>query len=187
MSANKVLLTREDVKDLLKYDNPVVWANIAIQWMEEAEKEIIKLQMELSICHEAIEVCYDTAKDYFPQDSDSDSAVRRCTMRKLNEAVGKALPKLMFEQPEGQQLYGLRWRELVAERDALKARVSTITDECNKLRAALTELVACQDLKYDIYSLRSDPYYTTDADRAEAQYERRKPAAWAAAREVLKV
>lgn len=53
------------------------------------------------------------------------------------------------------------------------------------VRAALVELVAVRDLKDELQSLRADPYYTTEADTAEARYEYRKPRAWEAARAAL--
>src|SRR6185369_9571815 len=53
------------------------------------------------------------------------------------------------------------------------------------LRAALAELVACKDMKGEVQRLRSDPYYTTQADFLEIKYERRRDAAWEAARAAL--
>lgn len=57
--------------------------------------------------------------------------------------------------------------------------------EIARLRAALSELVACKNLKDELIRLRSDPYYVTEADRLEIQYDQRKPAAWRAAQEAL--
>jgi hypothetical protein len=45
----------------------------------------------------------------------------------------------------------------------------------------LRELVALKRLKDEARTTRSDPYYVTQADALEIEYERRKPAAWAAA------
>jgi hypothetical protein len=53
------------------------------------------------------------------------------------------------------------------------------------LEAALRELVAVKMLKDRLITVRSDPYYTTEADRMEAEYARRKPLAWEAARKAL--
>jgi hypothetical protein len=50
---------------------------------------------------------------------------------------------------------------------------------------ALRELIACKDLKDAMVTTRSDPYYITEADRMELEYERRKPLAWANARAAL--
>lgn len=53
--------------------------------------------------------------------TDGDSACQRVTLRQLNEAIGRAAPRLLHERPEGQKLFGLRWRELIAENEMLRA------------------------------------------------------------------
>jgi len=92
---------------------------LAADEIERLRAERDALRVELDVCRDAIETCYLVA-DGLPSETDSNAAVRRCTMRRLNEAVGKAAPRLLHERGEGQKLYGLRWRELVAERDALR-------------------------------------------------------------------
>ncbi len=58
-------------------------------------------------------------------------------------------------------------------------------EERLRLRAAISELVACKDLKDEVLMARSDPYYSTHADQLEQQYKNRRTKAWAAAREAL--
>jgi hypothetical protein len=53
------------------------------------------------------------------------------------------------------------------------------------VHAALVELVACKDLKDAMRTVRSDPYYITQADHIESQYDQRQPLAWEAARKAL--
>jgi hypothetical protein len=57
--------------------------------------------------------------------------------------------------------------------------------EITRLRAALSELVACKNLKDELTRMQSDPYYVTKAGQLELEYDRRKPAAWKAAQEAL--
>jgi hypothetical protein len=51
-------------------------------------------------------------------------------------------------------------------------------------REALHELVACEDMKLEVQSLRSDPYYITEADAMELRYEERRDKAWERARAI---
>ena len=79
------------------------------------------LEAELAVSREAIEVCLDVA-ERLPSDDDGAAAVRSCTLRRLNEAVGKAVPRLMMERPEGQKLYGLNYMEMWGRIKALEDR-----------------------------------------------------------------
>ena len=88
--------------------------------LSAAADEIEVLEAELAVCREAIEVCLDVAEN-LPSDDDGATAVRRCTLRRLNEAIGKAVPRLMFERPEGQKLYGLNYMEMRERIEALEA------------------------------------------------------------------
>ena len=88
--------------------------------IEELLTEIGRLRTELSICHEAIEVAYNTVNQWAEALDDGGEAQRRTTLRRLNEAVGKALPRLLYENPEGQRMYGLRYRELFDENKRLR-------------------------------------------------------------------
>jgi hypothetical protein len=86
-----------------------------------------------------------------------------------------------------------------AERDSARARAAShqadgaawwkLADEraveIARLREALAELIACKDLKDAMLTVRSDPYYITQADRMESQYDQRKPVAWERARAAL--
>lgn len=86
---------------------------------ERAADEIAALRSEINICRDAIEVAFDLVSEWKPDD-DGDSAVRRTTLRRLNEAIGKAAPRLLMERPEGQKIYGLHFRELRAEVEELR-------------------------------------------------------------------
>ena len=119
------------------------------------------LEAELAVSREAIEVCLDVA-ERLPSDDDGAAAVRSCTLRRLNEAVGKAVPRLMMERPEGQKLYGLNYMEM---------------------RAALAELLAC-------HTESAGWSMSVLTDRAEfdamlARSQERLEAAVGAAREAL--
>ena len=111
------------------------WHDAALE--AKAERDALReradrAELDVSVCRDAIETAWNVVNDW-PAESDSDAAVRRCALRKLSEAVGKAAPRLMFEQPEGQNLYGLNYREWIdrakaaeAERDALRERVARL-------------------------------------------------------------
>lgn len=95
----------------------------------DAEK-IERLELELSIARDALEDAYEVINTWdfearHPEEryssDDADESVRRVTLRRLSEAVGRALPRLMFEQAEGQKFYGLRYRELYEENKQLRA------------------------------------------------------------------
>lgn len=138
-------------------------ASLVIQYPERSKiaDRIEALEAELAVCREAIEVCLDVA-EHLPSDDDGAAAVRRCTLRRLNEAVGKAVPRLMFERPEGQKLYGLNYMEM---------------------RAALAELLAC-------HTESAGWSMSVLTDRAEfdamlARSQERLEAAVGAAREAL--
>ena len=97
-------------------------ASLVIQYPERSKiaDRIEALEAELAVCREAIEVCLDVA-ERLPSDDDGDAAVRRCTLRRLNEAIGKVVPRLMRERPEGQKLYGLNYMEMRGRIKALEA------------------------------------------------------------------
>lgn len=85
----------------------------------------------------------------------------------------------------GEYHSAIRIREAADEIELLRAQLAERDRDVERLRAALVELVACKDLKDELTRLRSDPYYITQADIREAAYERRKPAAWGAARAAI--
>lgn len=110
-----------------------------------------RADLDAAICRDAIETAWRVVND-LPAESDSDAAVRRCALRKLGEAVGKAEPRLMFEQPEGQNLYGLNYRHWIerakaaeAERDALRERADRAERDCNGLSLDVQTLKAERD------------------------------------------
>lgn len=87
---------------------------------EEHKAEIERLNVELDICRDAIETAFAIINDHLPNDTDSDSAAQRVALRKLNEAVGKATPRLLMERPEGRNLYGLNYRAMRSENELLR-------------------------------------------------------------------
>ena len=105
---------------------------------DEARAERDALRIELDVCRSAIEDCYDIVET-FDCYNDSDDACQRVTLRRLNEAIGKAAPRLLYERSEGQKLYGLRYRELMAERDALHAVATDAHRDIDELRRQLAE------------------------------------------------
>lgn len=58
--------------------------------------------------------------------TDADTATQRTILRRLNEAIGVALPRLAHEKPGGQALYGLRWIEQAEEIHRLRMRVAEL-------------------------------------------------------------
>lgn len=109
MTDDRALLERAARSERSRRDNELT----------AVRSECERLKVELAICREAIEVCYDVA-DNLPSDDDGDAAVRRTTLRRLNEAIGKAAPRLLMERREGQKMYGLHYRELHAEVERLR-------------------------------------------------------------------
>jgi hypothetical protein len=90
------------------------------------EHALIPLCTELEVLRDAVEAAYDfiTAMSSDPDcDDDGTQGAIRATRRKMAEALGNALPRLLYEKREGQKLFGLRCRELAEEnahlRDAL--------------------------------------------------------------------
>lgn len=99
------------------------------------------LEAELAVSREAIEVCLDVA-ERLPSDDDGAAAVRYCTLRRLNEAVGKAVPRLMMERPEGQKLYGLNYMEMRGRIKALGAANEALEAALRIAEAETVEPVA---------------------------------------------
>jgi hypothetical protein len=97
------------------------------------DRDAETLETELAICREAIETCLDVVEN-LPSDDDGAAAVKRCTLRRLNEAIGKAVPRLMMERPEGQKMYGLNYREM---RQRIEA-------DCTAMQQALDALELCR-------------------------------------------
>jgi hypothetical protein len=127
-------------------------------------------QAELAICRDAIEQCYDAVGSMDCM-TDTDGAVQRVTLRCLNEAIGKATPRLLKERPEGQKLYGLHWKELIAERDTLRAELADMTIQRNNIEVRRAESHnAAVALMNDIAdALRANAALTMRADKAEAR------------------
>ena len=92
-------------------------------WNREALEYFLD---ELDICRNAIEGAYDFVVDTINlYDDDMTQGAGNANLRRLNEAVGKATPRLLFEREDGMTYYGLRWREM--------------RDQLNEMRALLKE------------------------------------------------
>ena len=71
---------------------------------------------------------------------------------------------------------------------AAKTEIATLRAALAERQAAINELVACKDLREQIDALDAVLYSIADADRADdmqAEYNRRKPLAWSAARALV--
>lgn len=130
--------------------------------LECPDCRIEELEAETQIHLSAIEGAYDFITETLSRcastDTDVDQACCRCVRRELMESIGEAAPKLIMERPEGQKLYGLRYRELKSQVRKLEAKLERVRglpdkwrDEgpegegwdaflcADELRAALTE------------------------------------------------
>jgi hypothetical protein len=68
---------------------------------------------------------------------------------------------------------------------ALDGDIIMLLDALDARTAALRELVACKNIA-ELIDARSDDYHRAPAtDALQAEYDKRKPLAWAAARKVL--
>ena len=85
------------------------------------------------------------------------------------------------EQRTRDALITLGWTP--PSREATTSAALAMTD---KVRAALAELVECKELKAR-WSFESGAGLTWKSFEAKAEYERRQPLAWKAAREALKL
>lgn len=115
-----------------RVDGAATW--VRQERLLELQREVDRQRVELAVCRAAIENAYLIIEDWKPDD-DGDNAVRRTALRQLNEAIDKAAPRLLMERPEGQRLYGLNYRDLIAERDRLRA-------ELERNKAAFNEWLA---------------------------------------------
>ena len=96
------------------------------------------LETELEICRDAIERAVEFVKACIDEDDrDETQGAGRATLRRLNEAVGKACPKLLYEKQEGRLFYGLRYRELKEENEKLKHELA---DEKEIIRKTIANL-----------------------------------------------
>jgi PAS domain-containing protein len=87
----------------------------------ELVAEVRRLREENMLCRAAVEDAVDMVDVCASEhDDDASQGALRATKRVLSEAIGKACPRLMMERPEGQKLYGLHWRELREENEALR-------------------------------------------------------------------
>ncbi len=91
--------------------------------IEDAADTLEAQALDLAVCCNAIEECLDIvgALDCV---TDADAACQRVTLRRLNEAIGKAAPRLLYERPEGQKLYGLNYKAQAAELERLRAALA---------------------------------------------------------------
>ena len=77
--------------------------------------------------------------------------------------------------------YGLQALDVVAAFKTAPPRTALTRESMEALR----ELVACEDMRLEVQSIRSDPYYITEADAMELKYEQRRDKAWDRARAVI--
>jgi len=81
---------------------------------DESFKEREALALENALCREAIESAAAFVEDCLKEPlDDMTEGAGRATLRKLHEAVGKACPRLVYENPEGQKLYALHTQDLL--------------------------------------------------------------------------
>jgi hypothetical protein len=107
--------------DKYRSDNPRAAVKSALQ----------KVCTEIEVLRDAVESAYDfldtMSSDPDCEDDGTQGAIR-ATRRQMAEALGKSLPRLLYEKREGQKLFGLRYRELAEEnahlRDALSKPVN---------------------------------------------------------------
>ena len=130
---------RTTIEDAKRALNATDYEGILLAAMRVKE-ERDEARQENAICREAIESAVEFVKCCIEAvDSDSTQGAGRATLRQLAEAVGKACPRLLYEKSEGQNLYGLRYRELVRERDEARAVAGAMADIAFK---HLTSLLA---------------------------------------------
>lgn len=77
-------------------------------------KEREALALENGLCREAVESAVSFVEGCLkePLDDMSEGA-GRATLRQLHEAIGKACPRLLYENPKGQKLYALHTQDLL--------------------------------------------------------------------------
>jgi hypothetical protein len=96
------------------------------------ERERDEAREDVALCRDAIAHALDLVAEWEKDhDDDNASASARVTRRRLNEALGKAEPRLLYEKPEGQQLFALAWKALRCERDALREALREIYEAGN--------------------------------------------------------
>lgn len=115
------IMLQEALKVRAESSPDVLASERAVNAMLTEENEA--LREENMLCRAAIEEAVDLVRGWYTEESgesDSAAACYRVAQRQLSEAIGKACPRLFGEKPEGQKLYGLRWREMREENEALR-------------------------------------------------------------------
>jgi hypothetical protein len=103
--------------------------------INELRVEVARLREDNAICRDAIAHAMELVENFADSpegDDDMSQGAARATRRRLNEAIGKMEPRLMMER-ELSPKYGLRWKELRAEIEALKAKQVADIDEVMRL------------------------------------------------------
>ena len=93
----------------------------------EAERD--NLGIDNIACREAVEHALRLVEAFAASpegDDDMSQGAARATRRRLNEALGKLEPRLMFESELGPK-YSLHYKDMRAERDALRALLAEST------------------------------------------------------------
>jgi hypothetical protein len=118
--------------------------SLAEEGLASYAQENQQLRDDNAICRSAIEDAVLLVENWEADDahdSDLDQGAARATRRMLSEAIGKATPRLLMERPEGQKLYGLRWREMRAEVERLQAQVASLQREAHTWSSTLGKVL----------------------------------------------
>ena len=91
-------------------------------------REIERLLLENRILKDACQVFLELVDEILPQDLDSDAAVARCAVKRLQEALGHAGIRLLKEAPGGQFLYGGYVRQLAERAYKAEERLAQMED-----------------------------------------------------------
>jgi hypothetical protein len=130
------------------------------------EHALLPLYTEIDVLRDAVEAAYDfldtMSSDPDCEDDGTQGAIR-ATRRQMAEALGKSLPRLLYEKQEGQKMFGLRYRELVeenvriqdalakAEEDLRRPQPIETAPQGSLMRAALHKALEAmrRSLRYD--------------------------------------
>lgn len=125
---NAVLLAQDARRIQLGWALGKPREKIEKEWTELLH-EVRLLKTELECRNQAFEEVYDLVRDWQPGgafNEDRADAVVRCTIRRLEEAFGEPLTRLLKERPEGQKLYSLHYRDLREENEKLKEKLNCL-------------------------------------------------------------
>lgn len=133
--------------------------------------EIEALRIDSIACREAIEHALQLVEDFAASpegDGDMSQGSARATRRRLNEAIGKMSPRLMYERDGPKPMYSLHYKELRAERDSLR---SAVESEREARKAAQIRQAELTD---EVVRLEPMRQRAADIERLTAEVERLK-------------